>query len=78
MGGWQNCSSQTVENFSAVAYFFARELNQKLNVPIGVIDVTWGGTPAESWTSGKTLDTMWEFHEQIALTRKAEDIMGGS
>ena len=75
MGGWQNCSSQTVENFSAVAYFFARELNQKLNVPIGVIDVTWGGTPAESWTSGKTLDTMWEFHEQIALTRKAEDNM---
>ncbi len=75
MGGWQNCSPKTVEEFSAVAYFFARELNQKLNVPVGVIDVTWGGTPAESWTSGKTLEIMREFHEPLALTQKAEENM---
>lgn len=72
MGGWKNCSPQTVEDFSAVAYFFARELSQKLNIPVGVIDVTWGGTPAESWTSAGTLKQMSEFGDKIALTQMAE------
>lgn len=75
MGGWQNCSPQTVEDFSAIAYFFARELNQKLNVPVGVIDVTWGGTPAESWTSTGTLNLMSDFHNEVTLLRKAEENM---
>lgn len=78
MGGWQHCAPQTVEDFSAVAYFFARELNRKLNVPVGVIDVTWGGTPAESWTSGTTLDILSEFHDKIALTQKAQEDMPGA
>ena len=51
MGGWRRCAPETVDNFSALAYFYARELHKKLNVPIGVIDCSWGGTPAESWTS---------------------------
>lgn len=53
--GWQVCSAQNVENFSSVAYFFARQLQQQLGVPIGVIDSSWGGTPAEAWTSASTL-----------------------
>ena len=53
--GWAVCQSSTLENFSAVAYFFARQLQQVLKVPIGVIDSSWGGTPAEAWTSAKTL-----------------------
>lgn len=75
MGGWQNCSPQTVEDFSAVAYFFARELNRKLNVPVGVIDVTWGGTPAESWTSAEALKQMSEFDDKVSLTLKARENM---
>jgi sialate O-acetylesterase len=47
---WQPCSPATVRSFSAVGYFFGRELYQKLNVPIGLIDSSWGGTPAQSWT----------------------------
>ena len=53
--GWAVCSGATVENFSSVAYFFARQLQQQLGVPIGVIDSSWGGTPAEAWTSAPTL-----------------------
>lgn len=78
MGGWQNCAPQTVEDFSAVAYFFARELNRKLNVPVGVIDVTWGGTPAESWTSVETLDILSEFHDKTALIQKSQEDMPGA
>ena len=42
-GGWQVCSPQSVEEFSSIAYFFARHLWQELDVPVGVIDCTWGG-----------------------------------
>lgn len=52
---WQACSPETVGRFSAVAYFFARDLQPAENVPIGVIVSSWGGTPAESWTSMRTL-----------------------
>ena len=52
---WQECSPQTVPEFSAVAYFFARQLTQALHVPVGVIDATWGGSNIESWISGETL-----------------------
>lgn len=49
-GRWQVCSPQTVPGFSAVAYYFALELHQKLSVPIGMINSSWGGTSAEEWT----------------------------
>jgi sialate O-acetylesterase len=48
---WTECNPQTAADFSAVAYFFGREINQKEKVPIGLIDTTWGGTPVESWIS---------------------------
>lgn len=49
--GWQACTPQSVASFSAVAYFFARDVMKKENVPVGVIESDWGGTPAEAWTS---------------------------
>jgi sialate O-acetylesterase len=49
--GWKVCTPDTAAHFSAVAYFFGREVNQHEHVPIGLIDATWGGTPAEAWTS---------------------------
>ncbi len=52
---WAQCTPETARKFSAAAYFFARELHQKEHIPIGLIDTTWGGTPAESWTSMETL-----------------------
>jgi sialate O-acetylesterase len=54
-GRWLVCSSHTVVGFSAVGYFFGRDLNKQLNVPIGLIHTSWGGTPAESWMSREYL-----------------------
>lgn len=50
-GSWQVCSPKTVGGFSAVGYFFARELYRQLDVPIGLINSTWGGTAIEPWMS---------------------------
>jgi sialate O-acetylesterase len=48
---WQLCTPATAKDFSAVAYFFAREIGHREHVPIGVIDSSWGGTPVDSWIS---------------------------
>jgi sialate O-acetylesterase len=48
---WTACTPVTVAQFSAVGYFFARDVQQHQDVPIGVIDASWGGTVAEAWTS---------------------------
>ncbi|HEY6371288.1 MAG TPA: sialate O-acetylesterase [Candidatus Sulfotelmatobacter sp.] len=53
--GWTACTPETAADSSAVAYFFARNLQHKLGVPIGLIESSWGGTAAESWTSLHTL-----------------------
>ncbi|GAB2943517.1 sialate O-acetylesterase [Hymenobacter coalescens] len=55
-GSWAVCSPATVGEFSAVAYFFAQEIHERTKVPIGLINATWGGTPAESWTRREVLE----------------------
>jgi sialate O-acetylesterase len=50
-GEWQTCSPSTAGEFSATAYFFARELYKRLKVPIGLINTSWGGTIIETWIS---------------------------
>lgn len=63
---WTECTPETAATFSAVAYFFGREIAAKENVPIGLIDSTWGGTPADSWVSLDTLGTHPELLPAIA------------
>ena len=48
---WTECTPETAASFSAVAYFFGREIEEHEHVPVGLIDSTWGGTPIESWIS---------------------------
>jgi sialate O-acetylesterase len=52
---WTLCTPKTARSFSAVAYFFGREIASHENVPIGLVDAAWGGTPADSWVSLDTL-----------------------
>lgn len=52
---WAVCTPEAAGDFSAVAYFFGRNLQEKRRVPIGLIESAWGGTPAEAWTSLRTL-----------------------
>jgi len=54
---WTVCSPETAANFSAVAYFFGRDLATRERVPIGLIDATWGGTVAEAWMSLQAIST---------------------
>lgn len=54
-GQWEICTPKSAAPFSAVGYFFGRELRQKLKAPVGLIESNWGGTPAESWTDRDTL-----------------------
>jgi len=52
---WEKCTTVTAARFSAVAFYFGRDLQRHLKVPVGLIHSSWGGTPAESWTSKEAL-----------------------
>ena len=69
-GSWVICSPETVPGFSAAAYFFGRELNQKLGVPIGLVLSSWGGTPAESWMPEEVLESNPDFLPILDRSRK--------
>jgi len=60
-GFWEQCDSTTLANFSAAAYFFGKELHERLNVPIGLIHSSWGGSSAEAWTKAEKLLQFPEF-----------------
>jgi len=62
-GSWQRCSPDSARRFSAVAYYFGRDLRQTLGRPVGLICSAWGGTGAETWIS---LDAL---HQEPLLTR---------
>ena len=64
-GSWELCSPETAGSFSAVGYFFGKNLHQELGVPVGLVNTSWGGTPSESWTSRETLSTFGDFNEQL-------------
>lgn len=75
-GAWAVCTPETIkqggwEGFSAVGYFFGRDLQQKIHVPIGLIETNWGGTVAQAWTSAPALETMPDFRPALAAQRQA-------
>ncbi|MBD2723103.1 sialate O-acetylesterase [Hymenobacter armeniacus] len=53
--GWKNANPENVLAFTAVGYFFAKDLYDKYKVPVGLIHSSWGGTPAEAWISPESL-----------------------
>ena len=57
-GNWEKAIGENITNFSAVGYFFAKKLHKKLNIPVGIIHSSWGGTDIEAWTSRETLNTI--------------------
>jgi sialate O-acetylesterase len=75
---WEVCSPETVGHFSAVAYFFARQIHKKLNVPVGLLTTAYGGSTAEAWASRPVL----EANEQLKFllddyAKKCEDYDSG-
>ena len=67
VGQWEVASPETAGEFSATAYFFARRLHQELNIPIGIIHSSWGGTVAEAWTSKSQLKKLGDFNKDIEI-----------
>lgn len=65
-GGWNVCSPESVAKFTAVGYFFARELNKQLQIPIGLINTSWGGTMVETWISKEAFAQNPDFKDMIA------------
>ncbi len=70
-GSWEVCTPKAAPGFSAVGYFYARELYKTLHVPIGMIHTSWGGTPAETWTSLPGLHALPLFQQRAADFEKA-------
>ena len=73
-GAWRGCAPDSVSGFSAVGYFFGRELHKELGVPIGLIGSNWGGTLAEAWTSAPALRQHGDFDNTLdVLVREARE-----
>lgn len=68
--GWEVCNSESVREFSSTAYFFGRNLHQTMNIPIGLIDTSWGGTLIEAWTSLDALSTLPDQAENVRRVRE--------
>ena len=77
-GEWKICGPETVPGFSAVAYYFGRDLQKALGVPVGLIHTSWGGTPAQAWTSQEALEAVPELqHYQKEFAAQTGEIRRG-
>jgi sialate O-acetylesterase len=65
-GKWELCTPETAKDFSAVGYFFGRQLHQTLNVPIGLIDDAWGGSACEAWIRRDLLEKDEKYSKLMA------------
>jgi sialate O-acetylesterase len=63
--GWRGCSPENIPEFSSTAYFFGRTLHKELDVPVGLIHSSWGGTIIEAWMSPESLQTIPGFQQKI-------------
>lgn len=73
-GTWTECSPETVRDFSAVGYFFAKEIYEKTGIPIGIINSSWGGTDIETWIPEGSFKTLPEtFGLRYKGTKIADD-----
>lgn len=64
-GSWQPCKPDTAAKFSGVGYYFGKELFQKLHKPIGLINLSWGGTPVEAWMRPEAIAKTPEFEQYL-------------
>ncbi|MCI1186208.1 sialate O-acetylesterase [Hymenobacter sp. DH14] len=75
-GQWIAADPQTVLKFSGVAYFFAKEINAKYHVPVGIIKDAVGGSPAEAWLSADALKQFPKYEQQVAPYRDSAAVVG--
>ncbi len=71
VGQWQACSPETIGDFSAVGYYFGLKIHQSIEIPVGLINASWGGTIIETWTRHEEISRLPGMTERIA---EAQDI----
>jgi len=71
-GQWKLCTPETMKNFSAVGYFFGKKLNSDLKVLVGLINASWGGTPAEVWTPAEKVEMDPELKASSLLLKETD------
>jgi len=76
-GKWTGCTPQNARLFSAAGYFFGRSLYKNLNVPIGLIHASWGGTQIESWMSKQDLETIDAYVPMLKKIEMSKDSIEG-
>ena len=64
-GQWLECTPASVKEFSALAYFFARQINKEIGVPIGIINSSWGGTDIQVWMSAEALKILPAYKDTL-------------
>lgn len=74
-GEWKECNPATVADFSAVAYFFGRKLNRDLNIPIGLISSSYGGTVIQAWTSWEVMKNDEKFKTADPVQIEKENML---
>jgi sialate O-acetylesterase len=75
VGKWEVCNPLSVKPFSATGFFFGRKLYEKLNIPVGLIESSWGGTPSEAWTSADALTSGGEFVNEMAAMKESQPLV---
>lgn len=76
-GEWRVCSAETVGDFTAVGFFFAREVYKKLDIPIGLLHASWGGSQVEGWISKEAMlssDELRAYAQNLPATWEAADL----
>lgn len=69
-GEWKLCTPESMKGFSAVGYFFGKKLNADLKIPIGLINVSWGGTPAEVWLPKEKVESDSDLKASASLLKE--------
>lgn len=73
--GWQPASPDNIKDFSAIAYFFGQQLQEILDVPVGMIHTSWGGSRVEPWISKEVMSTFQEVNlDEVDVTRRTNQI----
>jgi sialate O-acetylesterase len=72
-GSWKLCNPENARQFSAAAYYFARDLHLDQNIPVGIISASWGATPVEAWTSSESLINHPDFKDSVKRYQKLEE-----